>query len=103
VELTLIGSCSIPFTRAHTAAVRTVRRGWIAGIVALHVFAFRLDDVQLVALGSAMGVGVYVLAMLLIVTIARAYRLSRRTAGVLEFDAPSEDAPATLNLSQATG
>ena len=103
VELMLIGCCSIPFTRAHTAAVQTVRRGWIAGLVALHVFAFRLDDVQLVALRSAMGVGVYVLAMLLIVAMARAYRFSRRAAGVLEFDAPSEDAPATLNLSQATG
>lgn len=103
VELTLIGCCSIPFTRAHAPAVRTVRRDWIAGLVALHVFAFRLDDVQLVALRSSSAVGFYVLAMLLIVAIARAYRLSRRRSDALEFDAPAEDAPATLNLSQATG
>jgi hypothetical protein len=103
VELTLIGCSSIPFTRAHAAAVRTVRRGWIVGLFALHLFAFRLDDVQLAALRSRPGVGFYVLAMLLVVVIARVYRLSRRTTAVLDFDAPSEDAPASLNLSQATG
>jgi hypothetical protein len=103
VELTLIGCCSIPFTRAHVASVRAVRKGWIAGIVALHVFAFRLDDLQLAALRSPRGVGFYVLAMLLIALIARAYRLARRSTGVLDFDAPNEDAPAALNLSQATG
>lgn len=103
VELTLIGCSSIPFTRAHAAAVHAVRRGWIVGLLALHVFAFRLDDVQMMALRSRRGVGLYVLAMLLVVVVARVYRRSRRATDMLEFDAPSEDAPALLNLSQATG
>lgn len=103
VELTLIGCCSIPFTRGHTAAVRTVRRGWIIGVFVLHVFAFRLDDLQLLALRSPRGVGIYVLSMLLIVAMTRVYRRTRVTMDMLEFEAPNEDAPATLNLSQATG
>jgi hypothetical protein len=41
--------------------------------------------------------------MLLVVAIVRVYRRARRTADAIEFDAPAEAAPATLNLSQAIG
>jgi hypothetical protein len=102
-ELALIGCRSIPFTRAHVAAVDAVRVNWIAGLAVLHLFAFRLDDVQLAALRSGYGVPLYVGAMAGMVAVARAIRRSQRWDGELEFDAPAPDAPAALNLSQAAG
>jgi Ca2+/Na+ antiporter len=103
VELTLIGRRSIPFTREHIATVSTLRADWIFGLVALHVFAFRLDDLQLAALGSSNGVALYILATAIVIGMARLYRRLKRTEGDMEFDAPTPDAAATLNLSQATG
>ncbi|MGH9348845.1 MAG: hypothetical protein ACRD26_16430 [Vicinamibacterales bacterium] len=102
VELTLIPCRSIPFTRAHAPAARTVRGDWVLVAVALHVFAFRLEDLQMVAIGSAPGVALYVLAVGLVVMGARVYRRSRqRRDPTLEFDAPAPEAVASLNLSQA--
>ena len=74
----------------------------VALVFALHVFAFRLDDVQLAAVRSRGGVVFYVLAMIVIVAIARAYR-RWQVEIALEFNAPAPEAPAVLNLSQATG
>ncbi len=103
VELVLITCRAVPFTRGHVPATGTVRGHWILGLLALHVFAFRLDDVQLAALESAVGVALYVAAMLLIVAAARVYRRSRRATWTLAFDAPVERAWEPLNLSQAAG
>jgi hypothetical protein len=102
VELTLINCHGVPFTRPHVAASSGVRAGWAIMLVALHLYAFRLDDIQLAALDSPLGVTIFATAAALATVAVRAYRLSRRR-DLLEFDAPVEGAPATLNLSQSLG
>ena len=88
-ELTLIGRRSIPFTRAHAAAVQSVRLDWIFGLFALHLFAFRLDDAQVAALRSQRGVLYYLLAMAVVVAAARLCRRSLRAEDRLEFGGAS--------------
>lgn len=101
VELTLVRCIAVPFTRGYAPDSGAVRIGWVGFIAALHVFAFRLDDLQLAAIGSSEGVALYVAGTAAVVGGARFYRRTSRVS--LEFDAPAEDAAARLNLSQATG
>jgi len=103
VELAVLDCQAVPFTRAHTASSDTVQFRWAWFLVGLHLYAFRLDDLQLDAMGSARGVGVYICGMLAIAAAARLYRRSRRASWSLRFDAPVEPAAETLNLSQALG
>jgi len=103
VELALIGCIAVPFTRAHAPASSRVRFGWIALLVALHVYAFGLDDLQLAAISSPAGVALYVLSMGIVAAAARAWQRRQRRGRVLDFEAPIEGTPASLNLSQALG
>jgi hypothetical protein len=103
VELMVLSIDSVPFTRAHVPGSNSVRAGFAVLLVELHLFAFRLDDLQLIALGSTSGVIVYVAAMLLIAAAARIYRTTRPGASALEFDPPVETTVERLNLSQALG
>jgi hypothetical protein len=103
VQIALVRCRSIPFTRAYIPATRTVRGDWVFGVIALHAFGFLLAEVQDAAIVSMAGVMMYVGAAVGVAAGARAYRLRRRHAPALEFDAPIEGAPASLNLSQAVG
>jgi hypothetical protein len=103
VELVLLKCDAVPFARAHAPAASGARAGWAIIFAALHFYAFKLEDVQLAALGSLRGILLYVGIM---AAIATAARLRRRVTGKhrsLEFEAPIESATQALNLSQATG
>jgi len=102
-EIAVVDCVALPFTRAHVASSRNVRVGWAFMLVGLHVFAFRLDDLQMAAIGSAQGVALYSAAMIAIGTAARVYGERQRRGLTLRFDAPSETAVETLNLSRALG
>jgi len=103
VELAVVDCRAVPFTRAHAASPNTVRISWAWFLLALHVFAFRLDDLQLAAIGSSAGTAMYVAGMIVMAAAARAYRRWRRQPWSVHFDAPIDAAAETLNLSQATG
>jgi hypothetical protein len=103
VELAVVDCCAVPFTRAHAASPNTVKISWAWFLLALHVYAFRLDDAQVAAIGSSLGTAIYVGAMIAVAAGARAYRRVRRQPWPLRFDAPIEAAAETLNLSRATG
>jgi len=76
VGIVLIGCREVPFTRASSSGLRA---GWPLTLVALDVYAFRLDD------------------------LARMYGQTQRKHVPLRFDAPVEAAVETLNLSRALG
>ena len=103
VELMLMTCEAIPFTRAHASATSGVRAGWAVMFAALHFYAFKLEDLQLAALGSTRGVALYVCVMLAIVAVARLRRRATHARRALEFDAPLDPATQALNLSHATG
>ena len=103
VELVLLGVDGVPFTRASVPASSGVRAGWALLLLELHLYAFRLDDLQLLALGSNGGVLIYVGVMLLVAAAARIHRVTRPGASRLEFDPPVEASVERLNLSQALG
>jgi hypothetical protein len=103
VELMLLGVDSVPFTRASVPASSGVRAGWAMLLVELHLYAFRLDDLQLLALKWNGGVTIYIVATLLVALAARKYRTTRPGASLLDFDPPADAAVERLNLSQALG
>jgi hypothetical protein len=103
VELVLLTCDAVPFTRAHAPAASGVRAGWALMFAALHFYAFKLEDMQLAALGSARGVALYVAVMIAVVAAARMRRRITEPRRSLEFEAPTEPAAQALNLSRATG
>jgi len=103
VEIVLMKLEAVPFTRAHAPAASGVKAGWAVMFAALHFYAFKLEDVQLAALGSTSGIVLYVGVMLAIVAVARLRRRATQAGRSLEFDAPVEPATQALNLSRATG
>ncbi len=103
VELVLLSCDAVPFTRAHVPAASGARIGWAFVAAALHFYAFKLEDLQLAALGSLSGVLLYVGVMLAVAAAARIRRRRTSTGRPLEFDAPVDLAAQPLNLSHATG
>ena len=103
VELVLMKCEAVPFTRAHAPATSGVRAGWAVMFAALHFYAFKLEDLQLTALGSARGILLYVAVMFAIVAAARLRRRVTQARRPLEFEAPIEAATQALNLSRAPG
>jgi hypothetical protein len=102
-EIVLIGCREVPFTRAHAAASSGLRAGWPLTLVALDVYAFRLDDLQMVAMRWTSGVAIYATATIVAAVAARMYGQTQRKHMPLRFDAPVEAAVETLNLSRALG
>lgn len=100
VEISLIGCRSIPFTREYVGSTTAVKVGWYAAIVALHVYAFRLDDVQLAALASPVERSVvYVAVAALLVVLIRRIARWWFTEESLVFDAPV-NVPISLTISR---
>lgn len=103
VELALLKCEAVPFTRAHAPASSGLRAGWVVLLVALLLYAYTLDNLQLIAIESTRGVTYYVLGMLAAAGAARLYRRITRPSWELRFDAPVESAAQVLNLSGAAG
>ena len=101
VALVMAGFAAVPFTRAHVMSAATLRVAAPLAIPALHVYAFRLDDLQLWALASPGGPAWYV-AVMTMATVAAVWA-GRRWYGrpVTTFDAPSDHA-VRLHLSEAS-
>lgn len=100
VEISLVGWRSIPFTREYVGSTTAVKVGWYAAIVALHIYAFRLDDIQMAVLVSPFG-GTVVYAVVAALVVALIRRIARwwfREVS-LAFDAPVNVA-ISLNISR---
>jgi hypothetical protein len=100
VTIALAGLSAVPFTRARTVSADSLKVTAPLGLVALHLFAFRLDDVQRWALGLEGGAAWYAAAMIGLSGIVVA--MGRRWFGrpMTTFEAPA-DAAVTLQLSEA--
>lgn len=100
VALTFSGYASVPFTRAQALSPDSLKVAAPLGVLALHLYAFRLDDVQQWALRFATGplwcAGGMVVATLVAVVAGRWWFGRVPTA----FEAPSDHA-VTLSLSGA--
>jgi hypothetical protein len=101
IECALWGWAQVPFACAHAPSSETVRWRWPLYVVALNLYAFRLADLQHVALRSAYGTAMYlVLAAVAVIglRIARRRRLYRQP---IQFEVVPADRFETLNLSEA--
>lgn len=100
VVLALATHTSVPFTRAHAFSPDALKTALPLGLVVLHLFAFRLDDIQRWALTVAYGPVWYAAA--LIAAAAVIVGVGRGTSGraPTAFDAP-HDGAVTLSLSEA--
>jgi hypothetical protein len=102
-ELAVSTCISIPFARGRGLSTASLRIGAPLALVGLHVFAFRLDDVQLAALSAPIGTLMYV-GVCVAITLAVACLARRRATPPLPvFEAPSEAVVTPLSLSGATG
>jgi hypothetical protein len=100
VAVAMAGFAAVPFTRAHAMSAAALKVAAPLGIVAVHLYAFRLDDVQRWALATDAGpwwyVGGMAAATLIAVPAGRWWFGRPDTA----FDAPSDTA-VRLQLSDA--
>ena len=101
IECMLLNWSKVPFASAHTPSPDVLKSYWPVYICALHAFAFRLSDWQLVALSSSRALGWYVALMFAIIVTVRILRYRRMRAGALEFDVTASHAVERLNLSEA--
>ena len=100
VALVMAGFAAVPFTRAHAMSVSSLKVAAPLGVVAVHLYAFRLDDLQRWALSSPTGPIWYSAAMLAAALVAA--RIGRWWYGrpATAFEAPSDQA-VRLHLSEA--
>jgi hypothetical protein len=101
VALVMAGFNAVPFTCAHAMSVSSLKVAAPLGVVAVHAYAFRLDDLQRWALASSNGTLWYVGAMLaatLVVAWTGRWWYGRPAT---TFEAPSDHA-IRLHLSEAS-
>lgn len=101
VAIAFAGQAAVPFTRARTVSADALKVTAPLGIVALHLYAFRLDDVQRWALRFEAGPLWYAVAMLAASAVVLAIGRWWFGRPVTAFDAPV-DQTVTLRLSQAS-
>jgi hypothetical protein len=101
VALVMAGFAAVPFTRAHAMSAATLRVAAPLAIPALHVYAFRLDDLQLWALASPSGPVWYVGVMMATTLLASGAGRWWYGRPPTTFDAPSDHAVG-LHLSEAS-
>jgi hypothetical protein len=101
VTLVMAGFAAVPFTRAHAMSVSSLKVAAPLGVVAVHLYAFRLDDLQRWALASPTGPFWYVAAM--VAATLAASGIGRWWYGrpATAFEAPSDQA-VRLRLSEAS-
>jgi hypothetical protein len=100
VALVMSGHRAVPFTRANAISADSLKVAAPLGVIAVHLFAFRLDDLQRWALGSPSGAVWYGGAMAAaagIAVLAGRWWFGRP---VTTFDAPTDGA-VTLSLSES--
>ncbi len=102
-ELALISFESIPFTRGRAVSSTSLSIVAPLALVALNLFAFQLDDLQLLALASERGVPAYLAAATVLTLAAWQYGRLRQGPPTLSFDAPADPAVTQISLSEATG
>ncbi len=93
---------SIPFTRQRGLSTDSLKIGAPLGLVALILYAFTLDNVQLLALGATDGVWWYTGIGLLLTGAIAVFGRRRARPPIPCFDAPTEEMTA-LSLSGARG
>ena len=95
------GCTKLPFTCAHVPATETMKSRWPMLSVGLYLYAFKLADLQFVALPSVRRTAI-VVATLAIAGGTVSF-LGRRTArrSTLQFNVEPEGSAATLSLSEA--
>jgi hypothetical protein len=102
VVLVLAGQRAVPFTRANAVSPDSLKVVAPLGIVAVHLYAFRLDDLQRWSLRFDAGPLWYVAAMAaaaaLVLLVGRWWYGRPATT----FDAPADGA-VTLSLSESSG
>lgn len=98
-EVLTMGWRAVPFARAKAVDPTSIRIGAPLALIGLHVFAFRLDDLQRVSLGSSVGPLVYVAAAVLVVGGLRLYEARRLRPRDLAFEIEEDVAVRQLGLS----
>jgi hypothetical protein len=100
-EIALATWTKVPFATAHEPSMRTLKSRWPWFIVGLHLFGYRLADVQFGALARESGMTYYVAAMTITVVAIRIWRSRTLRREQPTLDAIDEDRFETLNLSEA--
>lgn len=98
VEIVLAGWHIVPFACSHEPSADSVRWKWMAGVVALNVFAFGLAGLEAHAIGAVWTTVSYLAIVVAGITIARVRR--RRWLTEMTFEEAPERT-TTLRLSEA--
>lgn len=98
-EILTLGWRAVPFARARSVDPTAIRIGAPLALVGLHVFAFRLDDLQRMALGAGLGPGLYALGAVLVVVGLRIYEGRRLRPRDLAFEVDDDPVVRQLGLS----
>ena len=101
VVIAMAGFAAVPFTRAHTVSASSLKVAAPLGVLAVHIYAFRLDDLQAWALASTRGPAWYVAAMLAAAGAAAVAGRWWYGRPATTFEAPSDHA-VRLALSEAS-
>lgn len=102
-EVLTLGCRAVPFACARRVDPTSLRVGAPLSLVGLHVFAFRLDDLQRMALGGSLGPWMYVAFALLAVAALRIYDGWRLRPRDLTFEVEEDVVIRQLGLSGTTG
>jgi hypothetical protein len=102
-EVLTLGCRAVPFARARGVDPTSIRVGAPLALIGLHLFAFRLDDLQRVALGVPSAVATYVGMAILAVVALRIYDSWRARPRGLTFEVEEEAAIRQLGLSGSSG
>jgi hypothetical protein len=100
-EIALATWTKVPFASAHEPTTRTLKSRWPWFIVALHVFGYRLADVQSALIASPEAIAYYVLGMSVVVVAIRVWRSGTLRRQMPTLDVVDDDRFETLNLSEA--
>jgi hypothetical protein len=98
-EVLTLGWRAVPFARARSVDPTSIRVGAPLALIGLHLFAFRLDDLQRMALGRASGAVAYVVVAVLATLALRVYDGRRLRSRDLAFEIEEDAAIRQLGLS----
>ena len=102
VELVLFQWSKVPFACANIPGPEGLKSRWPLFLICLNLYAYQLDDLQLLALRSTVGTLAYVAIVGGAAVLARFFRRRRERAVAIEFDVSSEGGLQTLGLSEAS-